>query len=63
VERRDLPLLRVLAAATDDDLRAGSLHVGFSDVGDRFRLDLEDLEIHDGMPAFVDAGYVDFNVQ
>jgi hypothetical protein len=62
-ERRDLPLLRVLAAAEDENIRAGFLHIGHSQVGERLGLDLDDYEIHDGLAALRDAGYVEFDIQ
>jgi hypothetical protein len=62
-ERRDLPLLRVLAASEDEHIRAGYLHVGHSHVGERLGLGkLDDYEIHDGLAALWDAGYIEFDV-
>jgi hypothetical protein len=62
-ERRDLPLLQMLARSEDEHLRAGYLHIGDSNVGERLGLELDDFEVHDGLAALWDAGYVDFNVQ
>jgi hypothetical protein len=60
-ERRDLPLLQVLASGDDEQVHAGYLHIGHSDVGERLGLELDDYEIHDALAALWDAGYVDFN--
>jgi hypothetical protein len=56
-ERRDLPLLRTLAAGEDEQIRAGYLHIGHSNVGERLGLELDDYAIHDGFACLGDAGY------
>jgi hypothetical protein len=62
-ERRDLPLLRTLAAGEDEQIRAGYLHIGHSNVGERLGLELDDYAIHDGLACLGDAGYIDASVQ
>lgn len=60
-ERRDLPVLRAVAAIDDENLREW-LAVGHG-AGERLGVSLPDDEIHDSILVLRDAGYVEVDVK